>query len=267
MNANSIKGIYIGALAAASLAYAANSDATVLDLTTVGASGSLNGGYFQQIDSQSTGTGVIDPIVRIQATGTESGFNNNVDKFTLDDVAKGGQTYNHDIQLSAVPIVTINSTDYYQFLLDINQTNANPLLSLDTLEIWLKGGPISSLAGATGVYSDLTGSGATKAYDLGIDISGASNYILLNYDLNAGSGAGDMFANIPVSALGIDGSKYVYLYSFFGNHNASNDGFEEWATLSAAAPPPPSMPDPGTLSLFCLGLVGLGGAMRRRKTH
>ena len=38
---------------------------TGLDLTTAGASGFINGAFFQQVPDQSTGTGVIDPFVRL----------------------------------------------------------------------------------------------------------------------------------------------------------------------------------------------------------
>ena len=254
MKLNSIAiAIGVGGLLAAGL-----NAATIVDLTTAGSSGMANGALFQQISPQTTGTGVIDPFLRVDADRTEEGFNNNVNAFTLDDVAKGGQNYNHDIQLSHVPIVNIGGVNYYQFLLDINQTKDHPLLSLDKLQIWLKSSPITTFAGSKGTYADLTGSGASMAYDL----DGAGDaYVKLNYSLNPGSGAGDMFANIPVSDLGTDGSKYVYLYSLFGSNFPSNDGFEEWATLQA---PGTNVPDGGTTVLM-LGSALSALAMIRRK--
>ncbi len=247
----------------ASLALGLSAHAIEVDLTTAGSSGSANGGFFQQISPQSTGTGVIDPFLRIQANGTESGFNNNVNAFTLDDIAKGGQNYNHDIQLSAVPVVNVGGTLYYQFLLDINQNSGadHNLLSMYQMQIWLKDSPITTFAGAKGVYSDLTGSGAVKVWDLDAGADGDS-FVQMNYDLNPGSGAGDVFANIPVSALGTDLSKFVYLYSAFGVPSASNDGFEEWATLGPAT----GVPDGGTTVLL-LGavLAGLGAVKRWAK--
>src|SRR5262245_40265485 len=47
----------------------------VLDLTSPGAVVSSQGVLFYQANPQSTGTGVIDPFVRIQRTGTERGYN------------------------------------------------------------------------------------------------------------------------------------------------------------------------------------------------
>ena len=257
-----MKNLMVGLAVVSSLG-AWNAVAVSLDLTTAGASGFVNGAFFEQINPQSTGTGVIDPFLRIQANGTEEGFNNNVDAFTLDDVAKGGQTFNHEIMLSSVPIVNVGGVDYYQFLLDINEPSGggNATISLHELEIWLSDTSITSFAGATGEYSDLSGSSATLAFDLDSGPDGDS-VIELDYSLNAGSGAGDLFVYIPVSELGTD-DKIVYLYSAFGSPNSSGDGFEEWSTLQSTTPP--GVPDVGSASvLLGLGLLGLGWFGRKR---
>jgi hypothetical protein len=77
-------------------------------------------------------------------------------------------------------------------------------------------------------------------YDLD---TGGDNWIKLNYRLNSGSGAGDMYAYIPESSfVGLSPDGYVYLYSKFGQNNAANAGFEEWAVRTGVsqAPPPPA---------------------------
>jgi hypothetical protein len=217
-----------------------------LDLTTAGAGGSLNGGLFIQVPDQSTGTGVIDPFVRIQANGTEQGFNTDFRPLEFDE--QSSPTFTHSLLLSAVPVVNIGGTDYRQFLLDINQTANNPLLSLDQLKIFLEGsGNIGTLAGLTNLVYDLD--------------AGGDNSIKLNYSLNPGSGAGDMYAYIPTSAF--SGGTFVYLYSQFGTNFASNDGFEEWATLQGRTP---TVPEPASVILLGSGLAGIGlWGMKRRK--
>ena len=81
--------------------------------------------------------------------------------------------------------MNLGGTNYFQVLLDINQTGANPLLSLDQLKVYRQAtGNISTLGGLTNQIYSLDGAGGTL--------------IRLNYDLNPGSGAGDMFAYIPV---------------------------------------------------------------------
>jgi PEP-CTERM motif-containing protein len=214
--------------------------ASALDLVTAGSSGFVNGAFFQQVPDQSTGTGVIDPFLRIQANGTEQGFNTSVNG-VLDN--KDG-IWTHPLLVSDVPIVNLGGTNYFQVLLDINQTSANPLLSLDQLKVYRQAtGDIGSIAGLTNQIYSLDGAGDT--------------FIRLNYNLNPGSGAGDMFAYIPVAGAG----DYFYLYSQFGSVNATNDGFEEWATVGVAAP----VPEPETYALMMAGLGIMGFVARRRK--
>jgi hypothetical protein len=234
----------------------ASAQAITLDLTTAGSSGSANGGFFQQVADQSTGTGVIDPFLRIQNGTSEAGFNTSLND-PMPDVKTG--IWTHDILLSAIPIVNISGKSYYQILLDINQTGANPLLSLNALQIWLKTGTFTG-AGAADEYTDLTG-GATKVWDLDVGVDGDSR-IDMDYSLNSGSGSGDMFAYIPVSAVGTDGTKNLYVYSEFGAPgNPSNDGFEEWAVVGT--PTTTTVPDGGlTVILLGAGFAALGAGRR-----
>ena len=94
--------------------------ATDIDLTAAGNGGSATasiGGTFrvQQIDPQSTGTGVIDSFVRIQSTGNESGYNTDISTFgTPLDTMGGGFTT--PLLLADVPIVMIGGVAYREFL-------------------------------------------------------------------------------------------------------------------------------------------------------
>src|SRR5207244_8087632 len=101
-----------------------------------------------------------------------------------------------------------------QFLRDINETNGRgrELLSLDQLQIF------QANSGSLNNYSGGTLQGATKIYDLD---AGSDNFILLNYDLNHGSGSGDMFAYIP-NSLFDPSTPFVYLYSRFGEQSAAD---------------------------------------------
>jgi len=49
---------------------------------------------------------------------------------------------------------------------------------------------------------------------------------------NHGSGSGDMFAYIPVSAFaGTAATDFVYMYCAFGGTDPSQGGFEEWTLV------------------------------------
>lgn len=240
----------LAALAICGMIGVSSAYATTVDLVNSD-SGTINGALFEWTAAQPTGTGVIQPFVRIQANGTEEGYNTSFTPTPLD--AKSGK-WTHNLLLSDVPVVNVGGTDYLQFLLDINQTNVEKtggnLLTLNALQIYL---------GAAGnMHTTNISSLGTLIYDMG-----AGNSIELDYDRNPGSGAGDMYAYIPTSLI-TGSNPYLYLYSAFGNPNPSNDGFEEWATVGGPTPP---VPEPGTMILLGAGFLGLAIYGKRRRNN
>ena len=223
-------------------------DPIPLDLTEDGFDGYINGAYFQQADEASTGTGLIQSFVRIQAKGVEMGYNTDYRPFTYDEL--NSSTFTHSLLLEDVPTVKLDGISYREFLLDINQTKPNSLLSLDALKIYQgdtgdRSGPITS-------WTD------NPIYDMGED-----NYIKLDYSLNNGSGSGDMFAYIPESMFD-DKIPYVYLYSEFGAEFGANAGPEEWAVrMIAETTTGTVVPVPAAVLLGMLGLGVMGLKLRK----
>src|SRR5258706_2573029 len=207
--------------------------ANTVDLSTRGSSGQINGAWYIQTDPQLTGTGVIQPFVRIQGTGTEAGYN--TDYRPVEFNTKDQNQWTHSLLVSSVPIVTYQGQQYLQFLLDINEGGNTTLarLSLDKVEIYL---------GAAGdLHNYPTGLG-TKVYDMDGRPDNNSR-VELNYRLNSGSGSGDMFLDVPIGNFALSGAlPYVYLYSHFGTPNSSDAGFEEWAPLQGQNNPPVQAP-------------------------
>jgi MYXO-CTERM domain-containing protein len=240
---------------------------TTLDLTAAGNSGILNHAFYQQINPQSTGTGVIDSFLRIQANGNEAGFNTNASPPPLDD--KAGN-FTHAITLGSLATftagpfsptpstntdgTTAGATTYYRFLLDVNQTSSNNLLSMNSLQIYTGAG-----------LSDISTLSGTLRYDMNAT---GTNAVTLNYALNSGSGSGDMFLYVPTSDFaGVASTDNVILYAQFGKPPgtySSNDGFEEWAAATTTAGVPLNSPEPSTITLALAGLVGFGFAGLRR---
>lgn len=249
-----------------------NADALSLDLTTLGESGTINGTIFYTPSTVTSGTGLIDSFLRMQAANTlsESGYNTD-GKLEFDTKAGG---FTHSLQLSDLQtnIVDIGGTNYYEFVLDVNETPSNGLITLFDFEFYIDHAPDN-----TGY---LSGSLGTLVYDFDFGQDGDSS-VTVDYNNFQGSGKLDLFALVPTSYFGTDLGQYVYLYTGFGPpDDVVDDGFEEWAhksigTFTPPDPVPPTPPDPippteptpepATALLFIAGIMGFFGVGLKRK--
>lgn len=229
-----------------------------LDLTS-GGTGVINGATFSTTEQQPTGSGVIHSFVRISAANQDAVEGYNTDARPLQFDENTSPTFTRSLHLDAL----VSSNGYYQFLLDINQTSANPNLTLNELQIFL--GNSATLTGAT--KPDATtgtlsfGTNANLVYDMD---ALEDSKIQLNYSLNSGSGSGDMYAYIPTS-LFTGTNKWVTLYSKFGPLEfANNDGFEEWATI--ANPNLVPLPAAAWGGMALCGFIGAAKIRRRQNS-
>jgi predicted outer membrane repeat protein len=213
----------------------------------------IGGAIFTTDFTQPTGTGVFDPFLSIQANGTEQGYNTSAGVMDT----KREPQYNHEIRVSDLNAVYIGSTQYYSFLIDINEPNGGPksLISLDMLQIYT-----STKAGQTTTNLSELG---TLRYSLDVP---TDSYIRYD-DANSGSGQGDIAFFIPVSYFaGASSSDYVYMYQKWGTNLQANTmtqgGFEETAIYRITAVPEVSSfaPLAGVLGM----VVGVTHFRRRR---
>src|SRR5262245_31831901 len=232
------------------------------NLLTAGNTCNLDdGASVQQIPNQSTGTGVINPFVRLNPGGSqdaEQGYNTDGRPTAFDE--NSSPQFTRSLRLSDVPIIG----GRYQFLLDINQTGEDPLLSLNSIQLYTNttSGSVTSTNLASG------GPLGTLVYNL----DRLQNWeILLDYSLNSGSGSGDMFLFVPTSLFTAScpaQNCFIYLYSQFGTPpgvNNTNDGFEEWSILGTqSGGPQGKIPEPSALILLGSGLLVVAGFARRR---
>jgi len=250
----------IAALAAAAL-LPSSARAESLYLYSSDASVTANGAVFQSTNTQPTGTGVIDPFLTIQRTGTEQGYNTD-GAFQFDEKRT---SYTNALPLNSLQAVTINGVQYYQFLLDINEnkTDTGRFLSMNEVQVYL-----GNTGSPTAFVKNGDFNGFKTPSTLVYDLDGAGDKTIeLDYSLNSGSGSGDLFMYIPKAsfdaAFASTGYGFVYLYSAFGDPNGSDAGFEEWAARKGPNGGGGNNPVPAPPGLLLAGM-GFGCLLLRR---
>jgi hypothetical protein len=227
----------------------ANASAAVVDLTPgSGSTGTINGATYS-FNKLRGGTGNIQSFVRIQATGTEQGYNTTVSSNSALPFNETYGSFTHNLQLNEIPIIEVSGVDYFEFLLDVNESSGggNEFISLDLVQIYTSPTPGQNTTNVATL--------GTLRYDMD---AGPNSHVRLDYSLNSGSGTTDMCLYLPISFFaGAAITDYVYLYSQFGGQGTisgqkygTSDGFEEWAL--EVMDDSVFLPEPATLALFAL---------------
>src|SRR5207248_6640608 len=195
MNTMRISSLSALLVAVGALLFATGARATVVDLIN-GDSGTITNSYgtatFDFTQPQPTGTGVIQPFLRLQNDPSEQGYNTSgvTPAAPFDD--KAGP-WTHDLTFADLMTteVNINGQLYFKLMLDVNEPNgAKSNITLTDLRFY------TSSQGSI-VTTDLSQLG-TLRYAMT-----PGDQVLLDASRNHGSGSGDMFAYIPASAVAV----------------------------------------------------------------
>lgn len=253
-----------------------------VDLTTAPTiSGTINGVEFKYDKWGPTGTGVLNPFLRVTSHGNatdEQGYNTSASTLPFDDIAG---VWTHDVLFSSMQAIG----GFYNFVLDLGEPvgGTQELLSLDGVKLYAVSAGGQNSNSADGTTGDANGIVGTLLWDMD---ALADNYVLLNAnrDGNPGNGTADMLMKVPTSVFaGVNTTTtpYFILWSRFGLQEGARAGsaaqgtFEEWAldnrggSTSNGGPGASSngngVPEPGVLALLGAGLLGQAMLMRQRR--
>ncbi len=248
------KWIAVGAALVMSLAMVLGGFSTLAstpptyDLTYIAAvAGPINNAWFEAYNpATATGSGVFDTFLRVGSNNQEI-WGYNTDGRLEADSKPGPHT--HAILLSEIPLVPYRGGTYYELQLDINQSAGYPVgwETLDEMEIWVTQNP------------DLTGYPFTpsptqyKVWEIDAGVRGGNpgDWLVLNYNLAAGSGKRDMIVYIPTTGFPACGYKQPncpWYFLLYVEHGGDGSG----TAYQVPAPPrsPTERANPTTLTQY-----------------
>jgi hypothetical protein len=182
---------------------------------------------------ENSGTGGYGTFLATQSAGsdgTAEGFNSDESGNPLDT----NSAKTESLAISSLEQVTIGSTVYYVFRLDLNESpNA---IALNQLKLFTSAGP--AVSADFNNTTDTFVAGGTQVYTKIFDLDQGEDRTLLLTDHESGSGRDDYSFLVPVDAFGT-ATGYVTFYADYGGDRdgkkadpyAEDGGFDEWAAL------------------------------------
>ncbi|MXO76098.1 hypothetical protein GRI40_12815 [Altererythrobacter aerius] len=218
-----------------------------VNLTQAESAAVINGAIFQDAANVGSGTGGYNTFLALDdRTGgevpqnySEAGFNSDEGNPLNATNAEIDVSKTKTLLLGAIPVKVIDGVAYYEFRVDLNESDSVPdtNISLDQFKLY------TSTNGNIQTTTQLfDGTSATLRYDM--DATGNVS-VLLSEANSSGSGNDDYSVLVPVSYFeGVDVSNnYLYLYVEMGAASGpgatansdwvANGGFEEWNVQNA----------------------------------
>lgn len=221
-----------------------------------------------------TGTGVFEPFVRIQSHNNllQSGYNTDANEPDINFNTKTG-LWTHSVKLGDLGVVEYNGISYFQFQLDANETGRSDSLQnqikITDVQIYIGGEELrlpENYGGYTGDPFD-SSNNSIAGYSPVWVLDGTANGdvdVLLQASIcdsngQCGSGHGDMDMFVRADYLQGDLDDY---FVFYTEYSGAHSGFEEWRYM-AANDPRTNVPEPTSIMVLGLGLLGLAGLQRK----
>ena len=199
------------------------------DITPAESFVDIGGVIFTDAANTGSGTGNYNTFLAISDNdGTEEGFNSDDTPGIDPSNANIDHAKTHTVKLSDLVIVTVEGVQYYEFRVDLNESNSDPnaQISLDQFKLF------SSSNGAIEDKTTLFSQNVIYDMDAGGNVS-----VLLSDAESSGSGNDDYAVLVPITEFaGLDPTTtYVYLYVEMGAADPvapdtwdATATFEEW---------------------------------------
>uniref|UniRef100_UPI003A9A49B5 DUF7507 domain-containing protein n=1 Tax=Stappia sp. TaxID=1870903 RepID=UPI003A9A49B5 len=208
---------------------------TDISIEAPGSSADIDGVIFQDSANIGSGTGNYNTFLALKGNdGVVRGFNT--------DDSGGNDPSNPEVDLSktetlllgSIPIILVDGVEYYEFRLDLNESNSNPDAQISLNQFTLYSSASSTIEDRTTLES------SNLVWDM--DAAYGSDVTILMTEVSTGSGTDDYSVLVPVSKFdGLDPlTTYIYLDTELGRLGPPSEydedgGFEEWNVQTAGA--------------------------------
>jgi hypothetical protein len=231
---------------------------------------------FCDADIQPTGTGVINPFLRVHGDGPQkddtpntytSGWNTDATKQELDASVRAWNDFDFS-QSNALQDIQPTGSNYVQFTVDIADNQYDPAYFLTFNQMLLYNCD-------TNDYTNLAECTQPEFFNLFGD---TGNFINFDTNLHHGQGSGDV--TVFIEYEGFEGP-YIALLDGWGCGTGTgispayscdtpgimpdHGSFEEWFSTEGGGNPPGTIPEPASLVLLGSGLSAAVAARRRRQ--
>jgi hypothetical protein len=210
-----------------------------IDLRTAGSEAVLAGGAIaHRMDgvwnnangSEAHGTGALQTYLTVQNDGVERGYNTDFRPVQFNASSDANQT--RALPLANVPVVTVDGQEYREFVLNVDQIDANGDRQLSVDEIQIFTSTVNNLRNYSNANNTLRAGSLVESPIWSLDALDGSTNDWLQVRAKANTAATGELALLIPNDLFAPGETFVYIYSRMGVNRDANQGAEQWGVRS-----------------------------------